>query len=340
MPAISSEIYIDGQLTDYTAGNLNKAGRTTASILAFTIPGDDVSYRKLWGKEVTFYLNNSDTYPMFRGYIINTQLNDDVNMRIRATDALGFLTGRDRARVTLDEANNIDGCTVGAALIKMIEMSGITKIGTDFLGDTNPIALVERERGSVFILDTINSNLNTILNTDSTTFPLNNFLGVKDDGSKSQLYFGVDANTETATPIKHYDYNNIISFNVQNRNIPTIITVQGKNANATFKHTSAMNAFGEHFLNVDNKTLTSNAACMNFAQQLFLENIRAKYEYKLETFEGAYLEENDVISITDNNTEVNGVFRIIGKTINFGVGEYSLSLTINKQPPLLSQFLT
>ena len=100
-----------------------------------------------------------------------------------------------------------------------------------------------------------------------------------------------------------------------------------------------MAAFGEHFLNVDNDELTSKAACYNFAQQLFIANLRTKYEYKLETFDGAYLEENDVIYIDDKETEVSGIFRIIGKNINFGVGEYSISLTINKQPPLISQFL-
>jgi len=340
MPAISPEIYIDGQLTDFTAGNLNKSGQTTAGILSFTIPGDDVSFRKLWNKEVTFYLNKDDSYPMFRGYVINTQLNENTNVRIRATDALGFLTGRDRARVTLDDSNNIDGYTIGGALKRMIEMAHITKIGTDFLGDTNPITMIERKRGSVFILDVINENINKVINTDSPEFPLNNFLGVKDDGEKSQLYFAVEKNIETADPVTLFDYNNIISFNVQNRDIPTIITVQGENNNnVTFKHDSAMVAFGEHFLNVDNKNLTSKAACLDFAQELFLENLKAKYEYTLETFEGAYLEENDVIRIVDDSTEVNGLFRIIGKSIQFGVNSYSLSLTINKQPPIISQFL-
>ena len=101
-----------------------------------------------------------------------------------------------------------------------------------------------------------------------------------------------------------------------------------------------MAAFGEHFFNVQNSELKSKAACMDFAQRLFAANLKAKYEYTLQTFEGAYLEENDVIRIIDDSTEVNGIFRIIGKTIKFGAGEYSVQLTINKQPPILSQFLS
>jgi hypothetical protein len=339
MPEISPEIYIDGIRTDFIAGTLDRQGQTTAGILSFTIPGDDVSFRKFWGKEITFFLNKDDTYPMFRGYVINTQINENVSVRIRATDALGFLTGLNRARVTLDDSNNIDGCSIGSALKKMINMAGLTNIGTDFLGDTDPVAQIERTRGSVFILDTINENLNKVLNTTNTDLPRQNFLGVKDDGLKSQLFFAVEADIDNAVPVKNYNYDNIISFSVQNREIPTIITVQGENVNATYKHTSAMTAFGEHFLNVDNNELTSKAACYNFAQQLFIANLRTKYEYKLETFDGVYLEENDVIFIDDKETEVRGTFRIIGKQVSFGVGEYSISLTINKQPPLISQFL-
>ena len=231
MPEISPEIYIDGRQTDFIAGTLDRQGQTTAGILSFTIPGDDVSFRKFWGKEITFFLNKDDTYPMFRGYVINTQINENVSIRIRATDALGFLTGLNRARVTLDDSTNIDGCSIGGALKKMINMAGLTNIGTDFLGDTDPIAQVKRARGSVFILDTINENLNKVLNTTNTDLPRQNFLGVKDDGLKSQLFFAVEADIDNAVPIKNYNYNNIISFSVQNREIPTIITVQGQGGN-------------------------------------------------------------------------------------------------------------
>jgi len=100
-----------------------------------------------------------------------------------------------------------------------------------------------------------------------------------------------------------------------------------------------MVAYGEHSLNVNNPNLKSRAECMDFAQKIFNANLKAKYEYSLSTFEGAYLEENDVIGIIDDTTEVEGNFRLIGKTINFGPDSYSVALTINKQPPLLSQFL-
>ena len=134
---------------------------------------------------------------------------------------------------------------------------------------------------------------------------------------------------------------NIIGFTAQNRKVPTIITVEGaNNARAIFKHTSAMQALGEHSLTVTNNNLENRAECLDFAQEIFLANLKAKYEYTLASVDGYYLEENDVIRIIDKETVIDGNFRVIGKTINFGVGDLSVVLTINKQPPLLSRFLT
>jgi hypothetical protein len=78
---------------------------------------------------------------------------------------------------------------------------------------------------------------------------------------------------------------------------------------------------------------------MDFAQKIFNANIQNQYEYSLETPEGAYLEENDIVEIIDKDTDISGNFRIIGKTITFGNGSYSINLEINKQLPLLDSFL-
>ena len=55
MSGNSAEIFIEGERVDFTTGSLTKQGGNTASKLTFTIPGDDVTYRKYWGKEVTFF---------------------------------------------------------------------------------------------------------------------------------------------------------------------------------------------------------------------------------------------------------------------------------------------
>lgn len=342
MPEISSEIYIDGKRVNYTKGTLQAQGNNTATQLTFTIPGDAVTYRKYWNKEVTFFFSKTDSTPMFRGNITNAQINENFSVTFSALDVLGFLTGIDRAAVTLDESNNLDGLSIGGALTRMITLAKLDdKVGTDFVGDTSPIKLMPKQRGRVMILDTIVNQLSGIFNIDNTSLPRRNFIKVIDDGTKGQLALELEVDIDSASPIFTFDYTtNIIGFSVQNRKIPTVITIEGTNASATFKHTSAASAVGGYSLTASRKDLTSRADCMDFAQKVFNANQKAKYEYTLTTFEGAYLEENDAVEIIDKDTEVNGIFRVIGKSINFGDGIYSVTLNINNQPPLLDSFLT
>ena len=337
MPALSSRIFIDGKEVDYLSGTLTKEGGNTAARLNFTLPGKDVTLRKYWGKEVTFFMDKSDAYPMFRGFIENLELLDNSSLSCRALDSMGYLTGLDRSAVTLDEYHNVDGSTIGGALKEMINMAGLTQVGTDFIGDTDPITLVGRLRGKLYILDTITGILSNVYNSAN----YKNFLKIIDDGTKGQLIIDTEVNADNEDNIHTFDYlDNMIFFNVQDRKIPTIITVEGGNeARTTFKHESAVEAFGENPLSIANTKLTTRAACYDFAQEIFLANLKAKYEYSLSATNGYYLEENDVVRIIDDNSLVNGKFRIIGKTITFGNGQLSLDLTINKQPPLLSRFL-
>lgn len=340
MPAHSSRIYIDGKQVDFTTGSLTKEGGNTASRLNFVIPGESSSMRKYWGKEVTFFLDVSDASPMFRGFIENLEIVNNQAIACRALDALGYLTGLERASVTLDVNNNLDGDTIGGALIRMIGMANLTQVGTDYLGDTNPIQPMPKTRGTVYILDTITAALNTHYNKNNPDLPRKNFLQVFDDGTKGQLKLVVEADPDNEKNVFTFSYDtNIIAFSAQNRKIPTIITVEGSNTRAIFKHTSAMQALGEHSITVTNPLMKNRAECLDFAQEIFLANLKAKYEYTLAATAGYYLEENDVVRIIDDETVVDGNFRIIGKTINFGEGSLSVELTINKQPPLLSRFL-
>ena len=338
MPAISSEIFIAGERVDFTTGSLNKQGHNTASSLTFTIPTGQTNYRKYWNKEVTFFLDKSDSYPMFRGSIINAEINENVSVTFRAVDALGYLTGRQRASLFFDGANNIDGLTIGGALFSMVTKAKLNKVGLIYLGDTNPIRKIPPLRGEFFILDAIVKQLGEVYN-DVDKIPRTNILQVKDDGSKGQLSFALLKDAEKGNPSFHYDYSNMLNFEVRNRKIPTIISVEGDSTSFTFHHQSAAAGLGDNFLNVSNSNLKSRAECADFAQKVFNANITNRYEYTLNTYEGAYLEENDIVSITDETTGIEGQFRIVGKSISFGNNTYSLSLTINKQPPLLASFL-
>ena len=78
---------------------------------------------------------------------------------------------------------------------------------------------------------------------------------------------------------------------------------------------------------------------MDFAHKVLEANLKNQYEYKLATSDGIYLEEGDVVQIISDDVDISGNFRIVGKTVEFGSSEYKVKLTINKRPPILSQFL-
>jgi len=336
----TSEIFIDDKSVEFTQASLKERGGSTAAELNFIIPFGESNYRKYWNKEVTVFFQEGDSVPLFRGRIINATISANNSVKFRAIDILGFLTGQQRARVTLDNNKNIDGLTAGASVVKLIKLAKLNNmIGTDYIGDTTPIIKNNNPRGVVVILDEIKSYLKKAVDLTNEDYPRQNVIVVKDDGTKSQLRFEARADIENATPIKFYDYNkNIIAFRAVKRHIPTTIVVEGENVNATFTHDSAVTAYGDYFLEISNNELTSKAACMDFAQKIFRANVKAKYEYTMSTFEGFYLKENDVIHISDNETGIDGNFRVIGKSITFSPNAFKLQLTINKRPPLLSEF--
>ena len=341
MPELSSQIFLDGSSIDFTAASLKEVGDNSAAQLDFVLPTSAPNYRKFWNKEVTVFFNSSDTYPVFRGHIINTTVNADNSVKFTAVDALGYLTGHSKAQVVLDDENNIDGLSVAASLIKLIRLSNLeSSIGIDYLGDTTPIIDNNRPRGTSIILNIIKDLLSQAVDMTNKDLPRDNLIRVMDDGSKAQLRIEVKADIDNTNPVKFYSYeNNIINFNVKNRDIPTSITVSGDNVAATFRHSSATSALGSSMKTVSNPKLKSRAECMDFAQKVFLANIQDKYEYTLDTFEGLYLKENDVIHIRDDKTGIEGNFRIIGKSVTFGPNQFKLQLSINQRPPILAQFL-
>jgi len=337
---LTSEIHIEGQSIEYETGNYNLRGDVTASQLDFTIPGDDISRRKYWNKEVTFFLDKDDAYPMFRGRIINADIVDDFRVKFTAVDALGFLTGHQKATVVLTDSKNIDGLSIGAAIIKLIRLANLQDlIGTDYIGETSPVMRTSKKyRGATVILSLIKNELSAAIDT-TIDIPREQVIQIMDDGTKAQLVLGVQSQLDGAVVTHYYDNDNIMSFTVQNRKIPTTVVVKGKNSEGSFRHSSAATAFGENFLTLTNNNLISKAACIDFAQKIYNANVENQYEYTLQTNSGPYLQPNDVVNIIEKNNEVEGNFRIIGKSIRFGPTKYSLDLTINKRPPILAQFL-
>jgi hypothetical protein len=143
--------------------------------------------------------------------------------------------------------------------------------------------------------------------------------------------------------IKHVfsEYDNITDLKIINRKVPTIVIVNGADGvKGTFSHDTAVEAFDRNYLEVTNTALRSPAECKDFAQKLFRANLTTQYEYGIETFEGAYLSENDVIRVETEDQKFSGNYRVRGKKITFSPSSFSVGLNINRKPPTLAEYIS
>jgi len=346
MRKISPKILIDGQEVDYLQGSYKSGGSLTSAVLQFKLPLAYGGRQKLWNKEVTLYLNEFDSSPLFRGWIKRT--NPTWNeIDIRAEDALGYmLKGGEAtlAKVVLTDKDNIDGLTAGAAIINLIKRAKLdSKLKTDYIGNTTPIISSSKVfRGNLNILNIIKTFLSEAVDK-SGTIPRPNIARIIDDGTNSQFIIELESDTTNdIVEVQHVftEQNNISNLSIINKKIPTVITVNGKDGvHGTFTHDSAITALDRNYFEVTNDDLKSPAECKEFAATLFEANLKLQYEYKLSTFDGAYLNENDIIMIQTDDPEFSGKYRIIGKNISFNPSSFTIDLSINKRPPVLAEYI-
>jgi len=345
MLEVTPKICIEGREVDYLDGGYKNDGNLTSASLSFKLPLTFAGLKKLWNKEVTFFLNSHDSTPIFRGWIkrVKETFND---VEIYAEDALGYmLKGGEtsEAKVALSSTNNIDGLTGGAAikeLLLKIKLDG--KLKTDFIGDTNPKLKTSIPfRGIMVALDIVKELLSRSINTEGD-LPRPNIGRIVDDGKYSQFVIELESDLTSTTPkFTFTEKYNIKNIEVVEKRIPTIIIVKGENnSTGTFTHDGALSALDRTYLEVENKEMKSPAHCKDFVAKLFESNLHVQYEYKLDLLDGAYLMENDVIQVNTEDPEFSGTFRVIGKAISFSPSSFSLSLVINRKPPTLAEYIS
>tara|TARA_A100001515_G_scaffold47065_2_gene37117 strand:+ start:191 stop:1243 length:1053 start_codon:yes stop_codon:yes gene_type:complete len=345
MNEITPEVRIEGVLADYIDGIYQNTGGLTAATLQFKLPKTYAGYKDLWNKEVTLHLREHDTTPIFRGYI--KRLKENFNdVEVYAQDVLGYMVkggNPEKAKIALTDKDNIDGMTAGNAITKSISKALLsTKVGTDIIGDTTPIISSSRPplRGTLSVLDIIKELVGRAVD-NSGTVPRPNIAKVVDDGSTSQLVIELESDLDSAE-VKHIftEYDNIIDLKIVNKKVPTVVIVNGANGvKGTFSHDTAVEAYDRNYLEVTNESLKSPAECKDFAQKLFRANLTTQYEYGIETFEGAYLSENDVIRVETEDKKFSGNYRIRGKKISFSPSSFSIGLNINRKPPTLAEYI-
>ena len=346
MLELTPKIFIDGREVDFIQAGLSQKGSLKAGQLDFTLPTSSGVGMNFWNREVTFYMNTTDAVPLFRGWIKRVKENYN-DIQIHAEDAIGYLIKggeAETAKVALDDRNNLDGLTAGAAIIKAIEIGKLdTKIKTDYIGDTDPVISTSSTplRGTLTVMSIIKTLLSKAVNTDTTDLPRPNIAKLIDDGTNSQLVIELESDVDNSVISHTYnEYDNITNLNIINRKVPTVIIVNGNGVKGTFTHESAIDALDRSYIEVSNNNLLSPSECKDFAQKIFKANLKVQYEYTFDTFEGIYLPENSVIRVITGEDEYDGNYRVLGKNISFSPSSYKLSVLINRKPPTLAEYIS
>ena len=346
MAQLIPKITIEGRSVDFVKANYAQPGVLSAASLSFNIPLSVAGTESLWNKEVTLYVDKGDSKPIFRGWINRTKKNFD-EVEIYAEDGFGYMIkGGDTsvAKIQLDERENLDGLSIGGAIIKLLELAKLdTKIKTDYIGDSSPIiGTVQKKpiRGTLLVMEIIKTLLSKAINITDQNLPRPNIAKIVDDGTNSQLVIELESSLDS-TDITYVfkEEENITKLNIIDRKVPTIVVVTGKNnVKGTFRHDGAIAALDRTYLEVVNNNLESPAACREFGARLFQANIANKYEYTLGVTDGYYLAENQVIRVETDDKDFSGNYRVVGKNISFG-STTSIGLTINRKPPTLAVYI-
>ena len=338
-------IKIEGRNVPYIKGAYTNTGLLRAATLQFSLPLTYGGLKKLWNKEVTFFLNESDTTPLFRGYI--KRVKEDFDMvQIIAQDMLGYLLlggNPENAKIALTDNDNLDGLTVGNAISKAINKAQLSsKISTTYIGDTTPLVSASKPplRGTKTVLDIIKTLMSRAIDNSSSP-PRPNIARLIDNGSTSELIIELQSELDVSQ-IKHVfsEHANITDLQIIKRKIPTIVIINGaNNVKGTFQHDSAMEAYDRNYLEATNENLRSPAECKDFAQKVFRANLETQYQYTIKSWEGAYLAENDVIRVETDDDIFNGNYRVTGKKIAFTQSSFDVGININRNPPTLTEYI-
>lgn len=323
----------------YNNFSCSDQGNNTLITLSVKSEDTDLNRSSLRGKEIKLFLNEGgvDNIPYFRG-IIHETIPSDKGITIKAQDMRYLLTKKSADNINITDEYNYDGYTLGQFLIEYIGENvniDTTMIGLDFINDTNPTVSLSGFRAkNISPYDVVLQNL--ISDTSDLTNILKTTVTVKDDGKKSNIMFVKEKSLSDGC-VQFNELDGIRSISFTERPSPTRITTTIGNRNVNYKHEKIFNNF------VVSDKLKKPFEFPDEAVQeafIFAERNKDRYEIKLSTTKGHYLDVGNAVDIyLHDNVTVRGKHRIVSKMVNGSPNGIMCSLSLNKASPILSEFI-
>jgi len=332
---LNPRVFVDNNRLEYIESvTFTQTGNNQASSLSVKASNPLLDGSVLFGKPISFFLDEGDGVPIFRGFIKDASTSD-TSLSISAVDIRGYLSSKTTKRVSLTDSHNYDGYTLGAFLKEYIDTEiniSSTIIGTDKINETNPPVTLSGIRGEFSPFELVIQNLNRAIDEDSDDNPVGYGITVVDDGEKSHIKFSKEKVKTDPISLSLSENSGILSHTYKKRPTKFVADLGG---GRYFQYGSLPS--GPFTIDMVNKKYDSPDEAREAARLEILKGIDTTVEISINSTKGYYLDIGDNVFINVSDTMLNGVHRVVGKTINYS-GDLSCKLQLNKTPSKITKY--
>ena len=307
------KLYIDNELIEYDiSGSINFPSKNQISTLNVRMSNPDLQFKALLNKDIAFYLNSDDSFPVFRG-IVTSVTPSTTETRIIANDTRRLLSGNEGLKIEISDNKNYDSYTLAQFIKKIINDKNID-IGVDFLKDTNPPINLKGVRDLTDIYNVVTNKIKDAIDFSDVSEPLRHYIDMYDDGNKSQIVIKKDLSIKSK-PSYNFSFNDgIVSYTYKRRNQPNTAVYKG--GSFTFSNTPV----GKVSITVeDTGDISKNRDIA--IKQILLDR-----------------QQKDEINLNVSKCYDVALGTIIHLDVDFGKST-SCTLKLNKEQPKLSEYL-
>ena len=298
----------------------------------------DFENSNLFNAEVEFYLNygSSDGCPLFRGFIKDFNPSGD-KITITALDVRTLISGQNAFPVVVDDSKNYDGQSVTSFLLDVINNINHDLLKSTTLNDIDvPVFMTGvRETGAAY--DIAVTEIGNALDESDIFNPLSFEFDVVHLENHSSIKL-IKQKAISSTPNQHFSYHDgIISCTYKDRVSPSFGIAETKDGEqVVFEFGNAPK--GKIGISIKGN-FSSRAEAKEALIPRVLHEQDTEKSINLQVSKGHYSNLGDIVKINVDDDNLNGKYRITAKSIGFKGNSVSCSLTLNKKPIKVSDYI-
>lgn len=296
----------------------------------------------LFNEKIEFYLNygSEDGAPLFRGYIKSFKATAS-GISISALDPRTIITGSSSFPVIIDDKNNYDGTTVVQFLVDIIENEvnvNKTLISTSALNEMDKPVFMTGVRSATAPYDIVQGMIGKQRDDDNILSVFEYYFDILHGGKDSSL---IIRKTKELTGKADFVYSyrdGIISLDYTERAPPSFglaIAEDGTTVRADYGNAPR----GRIGITVANKPYSSRAEAKEAAMAEVLLKQKDDKDITLNVSKGHYINLGHIVRLEVSDSNVEGQYRIVSKSVSYSDSSVSCSLRLNKKPIRLEDYL-